>query len=448
MAMELFVNREAELRLIDEALGTLLDRRRLLRTPIIEFYGVEGIGKTAMLKQIRRRCQEYNLPCIWADVGQSIALISRQIAEQAYSSPASKALAEKQITEPEQEDGWLALSLEATRNLSRQRGAAVLLLDAVNPLDEEQVHWLEALLRELTESNAFLVVLACQREQPFARERAVARTVALYELAPLDRQSCDTYLSGTGLHLAPEVRELIFEWTRGYPLAMEVLTEAIQGGLDPRRPEDRQTLLQVLTERVIHQRVLRKVSPERRGSYEELLRLLSMPRRFNLVILQELIERFAPALARESSLAYFSLPREISAATEVLRWRLERAGYAVETPVRQLFLLKQRMEDPTIFIALHRFLAELNQQLAERVGGTDRVRYLREWLYHSALVGEAAMLPTIIQQILERLQSAPAESRVHFAEEYRLDHELQEALGAHGTPILAALSAWDHPSEG
>ena len=45
-----FVNRETELALIDEAVEALLDKQRLLRTPIIEFYGVKGIGKTTLLE--------------------------------------------------------------------------------------------------------------------------------------------------------------------------------------------------------------------------------------------------------------------------------------------------------------------------------------------------------------------------------------------------------------
>jgi hypothetical protein len=36
---EELINRIEELRLIDEAVDTLLDSQRLLRTPIIEFYG-------------------------------------------------------------------------------------------------------------------------------------------------------------------------------------------------------------------------------------------------------------------------------------------------------------------------------------------------------------------------------------------------------------------------
>ena len=51
MSMESFVNREAALKYIDDAFIMLQDKKRLLRTPIMDFYGVKGIGKTLFLKK-------------------------------------------------------------------------------------------------------------------------------------------------------------------------------------------------------------------------------------------------------------------------------------------------------------------------------------------------------------------------------------------------------------
>ena len=62
--MKLFVNREPELKLIDESFQALSDRKRLLRTPIIEVQGVGGIGKTSLLREVEQRCQDTQLPYI------------------------------------------------------------------------------------------------------------------------------------------------------------------------------------------------------------------------------------------------------------------------------------------------------------------------------------------------------------------------------------------------
>src|SRR5579871_6539109 len=67
-AMSVFVDRDREMRLIDASVQILLDKKRLLRNPILEFYGVSGIGKTLLLEQIKKRCYATNLPCIWVDL--------------------------------------------------------------------------------------------------------------------------------------------------------------------------------------------------------------------------------------------------------------------------------------------------------------------------------------------------------------------------------------------
>src|SRR5213592_261105 len=66
----IFVNREKELRQISEAVETLLDEQRLLRTPIIEFSGVQGIGKTTLLQQVKAICDSKSLSCIMANAEQ------------------------------------------------------------------------------------------------------------------------------------------------------------------------------------------------------------------------------------------------------------------------------------------------------------------------------------------------------------------------------------------
>jgi len=72
---DIFVNREEELALIDDAVSTL-QRRQLLRTPIIEFYGVQGIGKTMLLRRIEDQCSDRQLPYVRADLAQKEAVIT------------------------------------------------------------------------------------------------------------------------------------------------------------------------------------------------------------------------------------------------------------------------------------------------------------------------------------------------------------------------------------
>src|SRR5437660_140104 len=70
VSSSIFVNREKELRQISEAVETLQDEQRLLRTPIIEFSGVQGIGKTTLLQQVKAICDTKSLSCIMENAEQ------------------------------------------------------------------------------------------------------------------------------------------------------------------------------------------------------------------------------------------------------------------------------------------------------------------------------------------------------------------------------------------
>src|SRR5256885_13811171 len=60
----IFVNREKELQQIEESVEILQDEQRLVKTPIFEFSGLQGIGKTTLLQQIKDLCDRRGLSCI------------------------------------------------------------------------------------------------------------------------------------------------------------------------------------------------------------------------------------------------------------------------------------------------------------------------------------------------------------------------------------------------
>lgn len=426
LKMESFVDREAELMLIDEAFGALLDKKLLLRTPIIEFHGVRGIGKTAVLKNVQQRCNDRNLPHIWVDASYDIPKFSHEIIEQVerYSI---------QFMHKNSDEDLLNLSISATKALLKKKGQAVLLLDSLDAASEEQLSWIEAMLRDLIEDNKLFVVLASKRVMTFDRERSIARKLTPVALKPLNWNSCELYLKRNASQIEPEVRNIIFDWTHGYPLAMDVMIQTIlRKGLDPRKKDEQKQLLSVIIEQVINQGVLSNVEQTQTELewYQTILSLLSVPRRFNLVIMQEIIEQFAPQYALESSLAYIGWPKRINQTTDVMSWNMLRAGFSVDKPVRDIFLLKLRIEQNKTYCTIHNFLAQINKRFAEEVSGSDRVRYLREYLYHSANCGGVADLPQILEQTVRQIILESPESFLQFKEEFSQDEELKEALGS------------------
>jgi hypothetical protein len=417
--MKLFVNREPELKLIDESFKALLDRRLLLRTPIIEVQGVGGIGKTSLLKEVEQRCQNTQLPYIWVDVSQHSSSVDIEIISQVkrYTQISDK----KDFSD----------ATHAMKVLLR-KSPVVMLFDAVDTAETTQLLLIENLLKDLIDDEKLFVVFASKKTLTFQQYRSVARKLTIFSLKALDRKYCESYLDTLDNPIKPiEIRNFIFDWSHGYPIAMNVLAQAVQNGLDPRTTEGQQEALALLTDQVIHRGVLAAVDPVDRMRYFSPLQLFSVPRRFNLVIMQDLIERFTPELKLESSIAYWGLPKDINEATDVLNWNMTRAGFSVDEPIRTLFLLLLKAKDSARYFAIHEFLAQTNLRLAKEVFGFDRARYIRECLYHTACMMDS---PSIEQQLLDALQiveQEPLETLLQFSEEFSQDAELKEALGKH-----------------
>jgi len=399
--MEKFVNRDEELMLIDNAVDTLLDRKRLLRTPIIEFYGVEGIGKSALLRKFEQHCNQKSVMSIWGDGGQS---------------------------------NFYHI-IKTTKERLQKNQPVVVILDSLDDAGEGQLQVLETELADLIENSQLFVVLSSQRMLRFDNIRSIARKLIARPLQPLDRESCRTYLDSIDTRITPDIRDIVFSWTRGYPLAMETMVTAILNhGLNPHEQEGQKAILSILTEKVIHQGLLSKISITELDKYQNLLGLLSVPRRFNLVIMQDIIEEFEPAYKLESSLAYITLPNTINQVTNILSWDLSRAGYCVDSATRNLFLLKLRIEETHRYLAIHKLLAKINERFAEKVTGSDRVRYIREYLYHLASSGDAFDFSSTINKHLESLlEDQLPDTFLQFSEEFFLDEELKEALGERHT---------------
>ena len=422
--MESFVNRETALKYIDDAFITLQDKKRLLRTPIMDFYGVKGIGKTLFLKKVQQRCQEEQLRCIWLDASQSNPDRARAIALQVQQYGVTLPFEDDDDHSPYQ-------SASAMRVLLLQREPVVMLCDALDTNDKDRQKWLEILLRELTDDENLFVVLASRRDLTFENERSLARKLTTIPLPPFDRAACEAYFNAADNPIEPEIRTIIFTWTRGYPLALNIMTQAVASGLDPHKEQDQKEIITLLTDQVLRQSLLARVDPAEQNRYLTILSLLSIPRHSNLVIMQDLIEQFAPQLKRENSLAYFGLPREINQTTEVLHWNINGAGFSVDAPVRALFLLKLRIEQPEMYYAIHRFLAQTNRQWAADVSGIDQVRYLREYLYHGVCSADPATLGQFLTATVQEIAEKFPDSLTPLLEEIAQDDEFKELLGAH-----------------
>jgi hypothetical protein len=416
----IFVNREKELKQIEESVETLQDEQRLLRRPILEFSGLQGIGKTTLLQQIKGLCDRRGLPCIVKNA--------------------------ENITPHDFKQVESLLKMQPT----------AMILDSLDAASSEKLQSIEIRLSELVENTRLFVILASRDIKKFERTRSIARKLTIIPLEPLKRESCFSYFDQVAQPIPSNIRDIIFDWTGGYPLAMEVMTRTILNEhLDPTKDQDSRQLVSILMKEIIEERLLASApSSKERIRLQELLALFSIPRRFNLSLAEDLIKQFAYRYKLGNSLAYITLPKVINEVTSVLSWNLEWAGYRIDTPIRRIFFLQYKVEHSQELNKMHRFLAQkneqfVNEQFAREVSGSDCIRYLREFLYHFACSENETKVRESLEQQIERLAQVQAweerdllqsyESLVQFYEEFLQDQELKEALGMQNTSFALSL---------
>ncbi len=432
--METFVDRHEELERIAEVVRSIQSKKSAARTPIFEFHGVGGIGKTTLLKRVVHYCDQRQVRYIWADASKSLPLFSYDIIDQVRKY-------QVQIVYKADEQDLLHQFIAATKMLLAQ-GALVILLDSLDAASQEQLAWIAELLRYLIDDNQLFVILASKRKIPFENMRSLALKLDLFQLEPFDADSCRTYLEHFIHNIKPEIRDTILEWTRGYPLAVNVMVQQIyEKQLDPGREEDQRALIAVIVEQVFKRGVFSdQIQPSTDIDwYLTMLSLLSMTRRSIFPIIRKLVERFAPHYALSSHLKYLTLPKRINQATEVLTFERSMAGFVVEKSIRHIFMLKLKIEQPVRYYEIHDFLAQDNKRQAEEVAGWDRMRYILEYLYHAALGRDTADLPHLLEKTIAGIIAGSSEDFTLFYEEYKQDMELQTVLGEHAKIVFSLI---------
>ncbi len=279
---------------------------------------------------------------------------------------------------------------------------------------------------------------------------SVSRRLTTVQLKPFDREHCTSYVSKLAdNNIEPEVQDIVFEWTGGYPIAVNAMVHAIRNEkLDPMKEQDRVQILSMITEYVIKQGILSDTvqAPDNPQWYQTMLSLFAVPRRCNIPMMQRLTETFAPEYRLSGNLAYLALPKKINQAADVLSWNQSKAGFSMDASIRHVFLNKLQIEQPERYTAIHQFLADINKREAMKYTGTDRIRALQEYLYHSACCEEDAELQKIVektvQQFIAESTTDPwfsVENLSSFHEEFMRDEELKAVLGTNSDTVVSLI---------
>lgn len=425
--MPLFINREEEMQYIRERCSILQDDRLTVHLPITQFYGVGGIGKTKILREVENHCRVQGLPAIWADANLGTVDFSHRIISQVKKYGV-------QVATVTHDNDLFNRSIDATSALVAQKGPTVFLIDSLESARDSDLSWIEELLITFQDESKLFFILASQKVA-FDHVMAIARRLDNIQLKPFDRKHCLSYTSGLVRNLEAETRDLIYDWTGGYPLAINCMVNAIeQKRLDPRKKRDQRPLLASVREQVIRQGVLNHISlsPDELAWFDTMFTLFAVPRRcVNVSFMQAMVEKFASQYQLNTDLAYITLPNQINRKSDVFKWNVTKAGFTLEPTIRHIFLKNLEIDQPERYKLIHKHLAEANQQIAAQIVGIERVRALLEFLYHSSYCEDASTLRQIVENAIQQITSGPTDNFWSFHEEYNADQELQTALGIH-----------------
>jgi hypothetical protein len=393
-----FVGREGQINIVEERVEIIQSGGSVFQV-VINFYGVVGIGKTALLRELERRVDEQGLPHVFVNLeahpeaqtfgpSNAAALVRAMTAQIAPSGPAGRSAEARELT-PEHLDEWAGTFIEALREAMQSQGEpALLFFDTLEGADKEMVDWLEeALISPLIRTDRVLVVVASRAPHRWKRFE-VRRRAYPAPLDPFDDETTRQQLPPSYTALAPEIIHL----TRGHPYANAQVIESVQhieqeadGALPPADFEAYQErLIENLVDGLIEDRIMEEVPAEIRRAY----RVMALPRQFDVNVLRRLLTQFVEDPFQGKSAAYFLGVVGRMVKTTLVEWSSDRRGYVLDDTIRWMLALHMRLTDEARYVRIQRALIELYEEWIERVP-ENRSGFIIERLYHTACLLDA-----------------------------------------------------------
>jgi len=471
-----FVDRLREISLIEDSLEDVY-RGRDLRHPVLEFYGIRGIGKSALLEQLSTRCNLKYIPSALTNFANTRRWGARPevavLEDLAGQLRTRGCLLERFWSETEELEGGLEqwqqeegaegaryhlqrakLTTTFVRSIEAlgETTCIALLFDTIERANPETIEWIEVdLLEKLLHLRNCLIVLAGRKPVKW-KSFDVRQRVRSYELKAFSEFDTIEYINRVSASRYNDIADLIAQVTQGYPAGNVWIVQELrrQWGEDEAIARTAfEDAMPELMRGLVETLLLRYVLHDADRRYQDIFFYLAGVRQFDASILQVVIEGFLPQYRCETGLGYVGLIQEMVEHTGLVHYDPARKGYVLEATVRSILSAYNRMVQPQTYIALNRALAEKYDEWLHRtdVPSLDMVKSSLEKLYHLGKLleltegVEAALseMLAVLQKDLESLYSGEGE-QVAFARLQLCEELEQEQLVRDGIPFAGRLA--------
>lgn len=342
---ERLIGRTAEMELVRGALDLLVDPERLLRTPIVEYNGPVGSGKSAMLREIHALCRERAIACM-PDAGEALCQNDGMIQQRLGDEP-------------------LVMTVELDQLGSEGQSGA-------------ERH-LAGLLDGGYGSRLF-VALASAGGDHFTY-RTITRKTTHFSLSPLDQAASITLLAQHLPDLPNSELVDIFQQTGGYPLGLRTAATIIASRRSEPVKDRAAHALGELVASIDAVLLARVQNPEERERVHHIMTALAIPRRFNLLLAQSVIKEFT-GIGEEDALFYQQLVQELQQLCPgALYWDASASGFRIDGNLRPILMAQLSVDTRR---NMHKCAKAWYESVIDEpyLSEYDRRRYGEEIAYH------------------------------------------------------------------
>jgi len=428
------VNRLKQRKQIQDALADLSGRKIDLRFIALEYYGVEGIGKTRMLDQAKKESIDQQFPLVVVDfrhgwpseeeLSQSTPRFLGQICDQLdarFPISAARAVLSDLPRNGKNEGGDFLQRYISLLIGSLGKSPLILTLDSIEHCSPELFTWIGkefiGLYVQANDSPGVAVFLAGRgpRVSDSGWPRLFKRSTQSFRLEPLSFQHTEEHISGlSSKEKYDQAARFIYTLSNGHPYSTEVIVHELErlGVALDRVPAQRQALAERLYEEVFRQHILGDAPDWVRKFIE----VACVPRHFSPGLIQDLF-RSLP-----------KLPVEINPDMEY-QWFHYRLADLQDPPWQLVYIRQDVYEvEPTLRKLLHTALSILRPEETIRLHERAKAFHEKEIkavnvleaLYHTGAIAEIRQQENAFQSVLRELD--------RLLTGFDLDKHLQELL--------------------